>query len=127
MPLVLETSPHSAARLRSLAAEDDVVRLLPNPEEPRQHLLDPGFSMLSGSIFKRERGQYERFVELLKSRHLVRFRTWRREETTEDGTKEDVHDPGLSTIELVVQMTAARPFGDGRRVGHLESVIYLSR
>ena len=87
-------------------------------EETRQDLVDPGCSLYSDPLFKREGGKYVGFVELLRSRHLVRFGTLAARRSNallcvEEGTKEDESDPGLSTIGLVVQTTAARLLATG--------------
>ena len=41
-----------------------------------------GFSLCSETIFKRERGKYVGFIELLWLRHFTLFGTWRREGIT---------------------------------------------
>ena len=65
-----------------LLAEEDGVQMLRCPVEAKQNLIDPGFSLYSDPIFKRERGKYVRFIELPRTRHLKRFGTWRREGRT---------------------------------------------
>ena len=51
--------------------------MLRDPVEARQNLLDPGFSPNSDPTLEREQEKYVGFIELLRSRHLVRFGTWR--------------------------------------------------
>ena len=44
------------------------------PVEAKQNLIDPGFSLCSDPMFKRERGKYVGFIELLRWRHPCTFR-----------------------------------------------------
>ena len=64
----------------SQLAEEEGVQMLRDSVETMQNLIDSGFSLYP--IIKRERGKYVGFIELLRSRHLARFGTWRREEIT---------------------------------------------
>ena len=66
-----------------LLAEEDGVQMLRGTVKAKQNLIDPGFSLYSDPIFKRERGKYVRFIELPRTRHLIRFGTWRREGRTQ--------------------------------------------
>ena len=50
--------------------------MLRDPVEAKQNLIDPGFSLYSHPMFKRERGKSVGFIELLRARYLVRFGTW---------------------------------------------------
>ena len=61
-----------------ILAEEEGVQMLRDPVDTKQNPTDPGFSLHSDPIFKRERGKYVGFV----SRHLVHFGTWRREGIT---------------------------------------------
>ena len=58
-----------------LAAEEEGVQMLRDPVETKHNLQDPGFCLYSDPIFKREHWNYVGFIELLRPRHLVRFKT----------------------------------------------------
>ena len=70
----LEASLLLAARRAGFLAEEECVQMLRDLVEAKQNLIDPGFSLYSDPIFKRERGKYVGFIELLRTRHLISFR-----------------------------------------------------
>ena len=68
---------HRGLQASRRAGDEEGVQTLRDPVEARQNLFDPGFGPNSDPTLEREQVKYVGFIELLRSRNLVRFGTWR--------------------------------------------------